>query len=68
MLPAGGPTEETVTALGGLLEKGDVVIDGGNSFYRDDIRRAKALKAKGHRLRGRRHLAAASGGWSAAIA
>jgi 6-phosphogluconate dehydrogenase len=47
MLPAGGPTEETVAALGDLLEKGDTVIDGGNSFYRDDIRRAKALKAKG---------------------
>ena len=46
MLPAGGPTEETVTALGGLLQAGDTVIDGGNSFYKDDIRRAKALKAK----------------------
>ena len=46
MLPAGGPTEETVAALGGLLQAGDIVIDGGNSFYKDDIRRAKALKAK----------------------
>jgi 6-phosphogluconate dehydrogenase len=43
MLPAGGPTEDTIAELGGLLEKGDIAIDGGNSFYRDDIRRAKAL-------------------------
>jgi 6-phosphogluconate dehydrogenase len=47
MLPAGKITEDTVTTLGGLLEAGDVVIDGGNSFYKDDIRRAKALGAKG---------------------
>jgi len=47
MLPAGGPTEETVTALGDLLSEGDILIDGGNTFYRDDIRRAKALKPKG---------------------
>jgi 6-phosphogluconate dehydrogenase len=47
MLPAGDPTEDTVTALGGVLQKQDIVIDGGNSFYRHDIRRAKALKAKG---------------------
>src|SRR4029078_11588128 len=47
MLPAGAITEQTVEQLGGLLEKGDTVIDGGNSFYKDDIRRAKALQAKG---------------------
>ena len=47
MLPAGQPTEETVLALGDLLEAGDTVIDGGNTFYKDDIRRAKALKDKG---------------------
>jgi len=47
MLPAGGPTEETVSDLGEALEAGDTVIDGGNTFYRDDIRRAEALKAKG---------------------
>ena len=46
MLPAGGPTEETITELGGLLKPGDIVIDGGNTFYRDDIRRAKALAQK----------------------
>ncbi len=47
MLPAGAITEQTVEQLGGLLEKGDIVIDGGNSFYKDDIRRAKTLRAKG---------------------
>jgi 6-phosphogluconate dehydrogenase len=47
MLPAGKPTEDTVMALAEVLGPGDVVIDGGNTFYKDDIRRAKALKAKG---------------------
>ena len=47
MLPAGGITEETVRQLGGLLEAEDTIIDGGNTFYKDDIRRAKALKEKG---------------------
>jgi 6-phosphogluconate dehydrogenase len=46
MLPAGAPTEETVAALGESLSEGDTVIDGGNSFYKDDIRRAKVLAAK----------------------
>ncbi len=49
MLPAGHVTEETVTALGGLLGAGDIVIDGGNSYFRDDIRRAEALAPKGMR-------------------
>jgi len=43
MVPAGAATESTVTELGGLLEAGDTVIDGGNTFFKDDIRRAKAL-------------------------
>jgi 6-phosphogluconate dehydrogenase len=47
MVPAGGPTEATVEKLAGLLEKGDTIIDGGNSFYKDDVRRAKALEGKG---------------------
>jgi 6-phosphogluconate dehydrogenase len=47
MLPAGKPTEDTVMSLGDLLEAGDTVIDGGNTFYKDDIRRAKTLKRKG---------------------
>jgi 6-phosphogluconate dehydrogenase len=47
MLPAGKITEDTVEQLGTLLEHGDTIIDGGNSFYKDDIRRAHALKPKG---------------------
>src|ERR1700722_19081055 len=43
MLPAGRATEETVESLSSLLEPEDIIIDGGNSFYKDDIRRAKKL-------------------------
>jgi 6-phosphogluconate dehydrogenase len=46
MLPAGKVTDDTVVALGEMLAAGDVVIDGGNTFYKDDIRRAKDLKKK----------------------
>ena len=47
MLPAGRITNETVTALHGLMESDDTIIDGGNSFYQDDIRHAAELKDKG---------------------
>ncbi|MEQ1490325.1 MAG: phosphogluconate dehydrogenase (NAD(+)-dependent, decarboxylating), partial [Terricaulis sp.] len=46
MLPAGAPTDDTVTRLGEILSPGDTIIDGGNTYYRDDIRRAKALAEK----------------------
>ena len=49
MLPAGGATEAAVTRLGELLQPGDIVVDGGNSYYKDDVRRAHALKVKGIR-------------------
>ncbi len=49
MLPAGPATEETVAALALLLQPGDTVIDGGNSHYKDDVRRAGELAAKGLR-------------------
>ncbi|MGH7088350.1 MAG: phosphogluconate dehydrogenase (NAD(+)-dependent, decarboxylating), partial [Stellaceae bacterium] len=49
MLPAGAATEETVSALGRAMAAGDIVIDGGNSFFKDDIRRAAALKERGIR-------------------
>ncbi len=49
MLPAGHITAETVTALGDLLGHGDLVIDGGNSYFRDDISRGKMLAEKGIR-------------------
>jgi 6-phosphogluconate dehydrogenase len=47
MVPAGGPTESTVETLAKLMEAGDVLIDGGNSYYKDDVRRAKMLKSRG---------------------
>jgi len=47
MLPAGEITEQVVHDLAGMLEKGDVVVDGGNSFYKDDVRRAKVLAERG---------------------
>ena len=47
MLPAGAPTEETIETLSGLLQSGDTIIDGGNTFWKDDVRRSKALHDKG---------------------
>jgi 6-phosphogluconate dehydrogenase len=47
MLPSGAPTEDTVVALSKLLEPGDAIIDGGNSFYKDDVRRSAMLKPSG---------------------
>ena len=47
MLPAGAITEGTVTRLASIMESGDTIIDGGNSFYKDDIRRAASLRNKG---------------------
>ncbi|HTP00453.1 MAG TPA: decarboxylating 6-phosphogluconate dehydrogenase, partial [Anaerolineales bacterium] len=47
MLPAGAPTEDTITQLAGLLDKGDIVIDGGNSNYKESVRRAGFLESKG---------------------
>jgi len=47
MVPAGGPTEQTVQALAQKFQAGDILIDGGNSYFKDDIRRAQQLKDKG---------------------
>ena len=47
MVPAGGPTESTVQELAGVLEAGDTIIDGGNSFFKDDVRRSKEVGKKG---------------------
>jgi 6-phosphogluconate dehydrogenase len=44
MVPAGTPTEETIEHLRPFLESGDTIIDGGNSFYKDDVRRRDSLK------------------------
>ncbi len=47
MLPAGKITEATIDALSKLMQAGDVIIDGGNTFWQDDVRRGKALKERG---------------------
>jgi 6-phosphogluconate dehydrogenase len=47
MLPAGAPTEETVAALLTIVQAGDVVIDGGNSFFKDDVRRFRECAERG---------------------
>jgi len=47
MVPAGGPTESTVQALSQRFQEGDIIIDGGNSYFKDDIRRSHQLKDKG---------------------
>src|SRR6202021_3473207 len=47
MVPAGGPTEQTVQKLAQHMQAGDAIIDGGNSYYKNDVRRANQLKSKG---------------------
>lgn len=47
MVPAGGPTEQTVADLADRMDPGDTIIDGGNSYFKDDVRRAAALREKG---------------------
>jgi 6-phosphogluconate dehydrogenase len=47
MVPAGDPTEQTVNALASRFERGDTIIDGGNSYFKDDVRRAQKLKDRG---------------------
>jgi 6-phosphogluconate dehydrogenase len=47
MVPAGAPTEDTVRALAALMDVGDVIVDGGNSYFKDDVRRAETLWQRG---------------------
>ncbi len=47
MVPAGPPTEDTVREVAARLSAGDTIIDGGNTHFHDDVRRAEALKARG---------------------
>jgi 6-phosphogluconate dehydrogenase len=46
MVPAGDPTEQTVNVLSNVMDAGDIIIDGGNSYFKDDVRRAERLKEK----------------------
>jgi 6-phosphogluconate dehydrogenase len=47
MLPSGPITEDCIAELGGLLDRGDIIIDGGNTFWQDDVRRASDLRKQG---------------------
>jgi 6-phosphogluconate dehydrogenase len=47
MVPAGKPTDETIRSLTPLLSEGDIIIDGGNSFYKDSVKRGEELKKRG---------------------
>src|SRR5215510_14830962 len=47
MVPRGEPTEKTVNALAAQLAKDDIIIDGGNSYFKDDARRSRSLREKG---------------------
>ena len=55
MLPSGNITETAIAELGGLLSKGDCVIDGGNTYFKDDVRRAKDLTKNGMGVRSQRY-------------
>ena len=47
MVPSGAPTEETIQAVAAFLQAGDIIVDGGNTRFHDDVRRAGELKKKG---------------------
>jgi 6-phosphogluconate dehydrogenase len=47
MVPAGAPTEGTIASLADAFQSGDIIIDGGNSYFKDDLHRAAALKPRG---------------------
>src|SRR5688500_4803300 len=46
MVPAGDPTQQTIDEVAGLLAPGDVIADGGNSYFRDSLRRGEALEQR----------------------
>ena len=68
MLPAGAITHGTIVELSGLLEPGDILIDGGNSFFQDDVRARRDAEREAASAISMSAPAAASGAWSAAIA
>src|SRR5437762_12338216 len=47
MVPSGDPTQAVIDELAGLLQSGDILIDGGNSYYKDSVRRAKQVAPAG---------------------
>src|SRR3984885_16062180 len=60
MVPAGGPTEQTVQKLAQYMQAGDAIIDGGNSYFKDDVRRAGQFKGKGIKYL---DVGTSGGGW-----
>ena len=56
MVPSGDPTEQTIRALADVLESGDTIVDGGNTKWHDDVRRAEELSLRRARVRRRRHV------------
>ncbi len=50
MVPAGDPTQSTIDSLSPLLSRGDILVDGGNSYYKDSVRRARTLEEQGLRF------------------
>src|SRR4029453_9146943 len=60
MLPAGKITEETIRQLAGLMKPGDAIIDGGNTNFKDDVRRARELAPKGIKYL---DVGTSGGGW-----
>ncbi len=68
MVPAGAATDATVMKLASLMEPGDIIIDGGNSYFQDDIRRSKAVAAARESSTSTSAPVAASGVSTAAIA
>ena len=67
MVPAGAPTEQTVEALAQRMQAGDILIDGGNTYFKDDVRRSAKLRKKEFTT-STSAPAAVSGAWSAVTA
>ena len=55
MIPSGAPTQQTIQELYGLLDEGDLIIDGGNSRWTDSAANGEAAAEPRHRVHGRRH-------------
>src|SRR5918999_245118 len=70
MVPAGAVTEQTLLQIAGMMDEDDILIDGGNSYFRDTIRRAEMLRERGLRFLdagtsgGIRGASSAAGSWS----
>ena len=68
MVPSGDPTEQTIESLAPLLEAGDTIVDGGNTKWHDDVRRAATLDERRASTTSTSARPAASGGSTSATA